>query len=90
MYNTTGFARSDVVELGDCKAEALQDEAGNVYPVQKTAEGAVAFLNNLPAKGSKTFAVVPAQVSAAPLKLRPMDIRLTPRSILSPLMNTVR
>ena len=55
VYNTTGFARSDVVELGDCKAEALQDEAGNVYPVQKTAEGAVAFLNNLPAKGSKTF-----------------------------------
>jgi alpha-mannosidase len=60
VYNTTGFVRSDVVELGDCKAEALQDEAGNIYPVQKTADGAVAFLNNLPAKGSKTFAVVPA------------------------------
>ena len=69
VYNTTGFARSDVVELGDCKAEALQDEAGNVYPVQKTAEGAVAFLNNLPAKGSKTFAVVPAQASAAPFEI---------------------
>ena len=50
VYNTTGFVRSDVVELGDCKAEALQDEAGNIYPVQKTADGAVAFLNNLPAK----------------------------------------
>ena len=37
VYNTTGFARGDVVELGDCKAEALQDEVGNVYPVQKTA-----------------------------------------------------
>ena len=69
VYNTTGFVRSDVVELGDCKAEALQDEAGNVYPVQKTADGAVAFLNNLPAKGSKTFAVVPAQVSAAPFEI---------------------
>lgn len=69
VYNTTGFVRSDVVELGDCKAEALQDEAGNIYPVQKTADGAVAFLNNLPAKGSKTFAVVPAQVSAAPFEI---------------------
>ena len=39
VYNTTGFARSDVVELGDCKAEALQDEAGNVYPVRKKADG---------------------------------------------------
>ena len=69
VYNTTGFVRSDVVELGDCKAEALQDEAGNIYPVQKTADGAVAFLNNLPAKGSKTFAVVPAQASAAPFEI---------------------
>lgn len=29
----------------------------------------MAFLNNLPAKGSKTFAVVPAQVSAAPFEI---------------------
>ena len=29
----------------------------------------MAFLNNLPAKGSKTFAVVPAQASAAPFEI---------------------
>lgn len=69
VYNTTGFVRSDVVELDDCKAEALQDETGNVYPVQKTADGAVVFLNDLPAKGSKTFAVVPAQASATPFEI---------------------
>ena len=37
VYNTTGFVRSDVVELDDCKAEALQDETGNVYPGTKNS-----------------------------------------------------
>ena len=90
VYNTTGFVRSDVVELGDCKAEALQDEAGNIYPVQKTADGAVAFLNNLPARAAKRLRSYRHRFRLRLLKLRPMDIRLTPRSILSPLMNTVR
>ena len=75
VYNTTGFVRSDVVELGDCKAEALQDEAGNIYPVQKTADGAVAFLN-LPAKGSKTLQSYRHRFRLRLLKLRPMDIRI--------------
>ena len=67
VFNTTGFARTDVVELGVCDAAALQDKDGRVYPVQQTAEGkAVAYLENLPAKGYKTFAraAAPAAPSA--------------------------
>ena len=55
VFNTTGFNRSDVVSLGDCKAKALRDCCGNVYPVQQTADGAVAYLKNLPPKGYKSF-----------------------------------
>ena len=66
VYNTTGFARNDVVALGDCKAAALADNDGYVYPVQQTAEGAVAFVANLPGKGRKTFA--PAKAEAAPAR----------------------
>ena len=57
VYNTTGFGRNDVVELGECSAAALTDETGRVYPVQQTENGAVAFLADLPSKGRKTFAV---------------------------------
>lgn len=58
LYNTTGFLRDDVVNLGECEAAALRDENGNVYPVQQTAEGAVVYVKGLPAKGSRTFAAV--------------------------------
>ncbi len=55
VFNTLGFDRSDVVELGSVDASALEDEQGNLYPVQKTEDGAVAYLNHLPSKGYKTF-----------------------------------
>lgn len=55
VFNTLGFDRSDVVKLGDVKATGLKDEMGNVYPVQQTADGAVAYLKNLPSKGYKSF-----------------------------------
>ncbi len=55
VFNTTGYTRSDVVELGRTDAKALADETGKVYPVQPTADGAVAFLENLPSKGFKTL-----------------------------------
>lgn len=60
VLNTTGFERDDVVELGDCDAEALLDENGSVYPVQQTRKGAVAFVKDLPSKGYKTFGKVSA------------------------------
>lgn len=35
VVNTLGFARDDVVELGDVAATALADGNGTLYPVQK-------------------------------------------------------
>ena len=55
VFNTTGFPRSDIVELGRTGVQALADESGKVYPVQPTADGAVAFVENLPSKGFKTL-----------------------------------
>ena len=60
VFNTLGFCRDDVVALGDVDAQALTDNDGNVFPVQKTGEGAVAYLRGIPAKGFKTFAPVKA------------------------------
>lgn len=55
VFNTTGYTRNDTVELSGIDVEALADEAGRVYPVQRTKDGAVAFLEDLPAKGFKTL-----------------------------------
>jgi alpha-mannosidase len=56
VFNTTGFDRDDIVLLGDCKANALTDPDGEVYPVQQTANGSIAYLRNIPSKGWRTFA----------------------------------
>lgn len=55
VFNTLGFDRNDVVSLGDCHAAALTDESGKIYPVQETAQGAVAYIADIPAKGGKTL-----------------------------------
>ena len=55
VFNTLGFDRNDVVSLGDCHAAALTDESGKIYPVQETAQGAVAYITDIPAKGGKTL-----------------------------------
>jgi len=69
VYNTLGFNRSDIVTLADCDAEALADEAGNTYPVQKTADGAVVYLNGLPSKGWKTFTVAKVPATKSPFEI---------------------
>ncbi len=51
LFNTTGFMRNDIVSIGDCKAKALKDSNGEIYQVQQTESGAVAFIKNLPPKG---------------------------------------
>ena len=71
VLNTTGFERDDVVELGDCDAEALLDENGSVYPVQQTRKGAVAFVKDLPSKGYKAFGKVSAGEEKRPFCLSP-------------------
>lgn len=60
VFNTTGFERDDVVCLGSCSAAALADAEGKVYPVQQTKDGAIAWLEGLPSKGYKAFAVADA------------------------------
>ncbi len=69
VFNTTGFARNDVVTLPGVQAEALADETGRTYPVQKTADGAVVYLENLPSKGRKGFAKVGSAAAASPFTL---------------------
>lgn len=58
VFNTLGFDRNDVVSLGDCHAAALTDESGKIYPVQETAQGAVAYITDIPAKGGKTLQIL--------------------------------
>ena len=49
VVNTLGFERDDLVRLPDgCKAEALEDQNGMIYPIQHTKNGAVAALKKLP------------------------------------------
>ena len=55
IYNTLGFERDDIVNLGNCEAEALMDEANNYYPIQQTIHGAIAYVEGIPSKGSKSF-----------------------------------
>lgn len=65
VFNTLGFERNDVVNLGNVDVKAVADETGKVYPVQKTADGALVYLKNLPAKGYKTLAVADAAAESA-------------------------
>lgn len=58
IFNTIGTERSDVIMLGDVAAEALTDENGAVYPVQKTADGAIAYVEHLPSKGYRSYTVL--------------------------------
>lgn len=64
VFNTLGFERDDLVNLGDVDATALKDCCGNVYPIQKTADGALAYLRNLPSKGYKTLARAEAEAAS--------------------------
>jgi len=63
IFNTTGKIRNDVVNLGDMDAAAIADSNGTIWPVQKTADGSVAYVENLPSKGYQSF--VPADTSDA-------------------------
>lgn len=67
VYNTLGFERSDIVHLNAAETPALCDEFGETYPVQRTKDGAVVYLKNLPSKGSRTL--YPAD-SAAPVPFK--------------------
>ncbi|MDE7339093.1 MAG: alpha-mannosidase [Lachnospiraceae bacterium] len=55
VFNTLGWERDDIVNLGTFEGNALVDEDGTVYPVQKTKGGSVAYIKNLPSKGYRSF-----------------------------------
>lgn len=65
VYNTKGFAANEPVLLGDVKATALRAADGAVYPVQQTADGAVVFLKDLPAKGYTVLEPVEAETETS-------------------------
>ena len=69
VFNTKGFASSEVVNLGDVKENAVRASDGSVYPVQHTADGAIAYVRNLPAKGYETLEPVDAGEAACPFRL---------------------
>ena len=73
VFNTTGFVRNDAVNLGVCSAKALTD-GREVYPVQQTADGAVAYLKGLPSKGWASF--TPCDAEAASPFTRKDDLHL--------------
>ncbi len=64
LFNTLGFERRDVVLLKGVKASAIADEAGNVYPVQQTADGAVAYVEGIPSKGFRSYTEVEAETGS--------------------------
>lgn len=84
IYNTLGFNRNDIVVLSDevasvmkDEASGLADEAGNVYPVQQTKDGAAVYLRELPSKGSKTFRVVKLESAVEETKSVESDLNQT-------------
>ena len=66
LFNTTGKPRNDIVRLEGVEAEALMDGEGRIYPLQKTSEGAVAYIQGLPPKGWKVFGETRAQETGNP------------------------
>ncbi len=65
VFNTLGFERDDLVVLPKLEEDiVLVDADGTVYPVQKTAEGAIAALKGIPSKGQKTFRAAAAKKKA--------------------------
>ena len=74
VFNTIGRVRDDVVCLGDFEAEALTDENGDVYPVQKTEAGNIAYVKNLPSKGYKTFRIAGKEAAEQAAAVKPFAL----------------
>ena len=69
VFNTLGFERDDIVRLEGVDCAALADDEGRTFPVQRMAEGAVAYVRGLPPKGCKSLVPVSAG-EAAPSAFR--------------------
>ena len=80
VWNTLGFDRNTVVELGDLSASALTD-GSEVYPVQKTEKGAIAYVKNVPSKGYKALEATEAANVENPFAITAEGI-ITPHYII--------
>lgn len=60
VFNTLGYDRDDIVNLGNVDAPAVSDGT-NVYPTQKTADGTLAYIKNIPSKGYKGLSLCNAK-----------------------------
>ena len=69
IFNTLGFDRNDVVVFDHCEGNVLIDQEGNKFPVQKTTEGAVAYVEGLPSKGGKTFCIAQEEEGDNPIQI---------------------
>lgn len=69
IFNTTGKERNDVVNLGELDAAAVADSDGTVYPVQKTSDGSIAYVEHVPSKGYKSFVPTDAADQGCPFTL---------------------
>ena len=69
VFNTVGRTRDDIVCLGSFDAEALTDGDGALYPVQKTKDGSIAYVTNLPSKGYKSYRAAKAAQTSEPFIL---------------------
>lgn len=79
VFNTTGKDRNDIVVLPDIGVNALEDEKGNIYPVQTSEGESVAYVKGIPSKGYKTFAKLQKEVSvSSELKLTDKNHLETP------------
>lgn len=65
IFNTLGFNRSDVVCLGQVPGGMLRDENDRLYPIQQTSDGAVAYVEHVPSKGGRTFAIMETPADGA-------------------------
>ncbi len=65
VFNTLGYDRNDIVNLGNVDAPAVSDGT-NVYPTQKTADGTLAYITGIPSKGYKGLAVCDAAEASSP------------------------
>lgn len=61
VFNTLGFDRDDIVRLPEGCEGVLRDEKGRVYPIQRTEEGSVAYMEGIPGKGVRSFEIAAAE-----------------------------
>lgn len=73
-FRWRGIDGSDIVQLGNIDAEALESTTGERYLVQQTPQGAIAYVENLPAKGFAGFGLVHTEKAPSPFVLHERSI----------------